>query len=45
MVNNMLCGRCHVEIQINEKMDSIKKESIRKRMPEQEFQYARAISD
>jgi len=41
----MLCGRCHVEIQINEKMDSFKKESKRRYMPEQEFLYARMISD
>jgi len=41
----MLCERCHAEIQINEKMNSIKKESIRRHLPEQEFLYARAISD
>jgi len=41
----MLCDRCHVEIEAKEKMDSIKKESIRRRLPEQEFQYAEAISD
>ena len=41
----MLCDRCHVEIEAKKRMDSIKKQSIRRRLPEQEFLYAEAISD
>jgi len=41
----MLCERCHVEIEAKEKMDSIKKTSLRRGLPEQEFLYTEGISD